>query len=198
MEEPQSKRFALAGTIQDYLSIGYLYLLILGIVSDSIYYGILGINILSYSTVLDVLLSPIVRLTSNLAFPIVIIIIPAISYALLKIVQKLNEKKTTQLSMPGFMSSNKNLTLGWIGFSAWLVFSAYMGYGLGGGFKIKGMLKNGDLTIDHRIHFHDQEPQEVKVIGNNSDYIFYILKDSKVVSISPIQENIRRIEKFEP
>jgi len=196
MEEPQSKPFALAGTIQDYLSIGYLYLLILGIVSDSIYYGILGINILSYSTVLDVLLSPIVRLTSNLKFPIIIILLPAASYLILKMIQKLKDRKAAGSVSSDSFSLNTKTYNAWILFSAWLVFSAYIGYGLGGGFKIKGMLETGDLTTDHRIHFHDQEAQEVKVIGNNSDYLFYILKDSNVVSISPIQENIRRIEKL--
>jgi len=48
--------------IQDYFSLGYVYLLILGIFKDVIYYGFLGINILEYASVADVLLSPIMYL----------------------------------------------------------------------------------------------------------------------------------------
>ncbi len=46
-------------SIQDYLSLGYLYLVVVGILFDAIFYGILGINIIHYSSILDVLLSPI-------------------------------------------------------------------------------------------------------------------------------------------
>jgi len=45
--------------IQDYLSIGYVFMLILGIFHETIYYKFLGVNILEYSSVLDVLISPI-------------------------------------------------------------------------------------------------------------------------------------------
>ena len=51
--------------LQDYLSFGYLYLLLLGIVSESIYYGLLGVSVLSYSDVLDVLLSPLTQLENE-------------------------------------------------------------------------------------------------------------------------------------
>ena len=61
-------------TIQEYLSLGYLYLLILGVISDAIYYQFLHINILHYTTVLDVLLSPIARITSHLLIPLIIVL----------------------------------------------------------------------------------------------------------------------------
>ncbi|NJK83951.1 MAG: hypothetical protein HC912_09240 [Saprospiraceae bacterium] len=82
-------------TVQDYLSIGYLYLLILGILSDSIYYGMLGINILSYSTILDVLLSPIVKLTDNILLAAAIMV-PTSFYLLLFYLQKQSTEKMKQ------------------------------------------------------------------------------------------------------
>ena len=51
--------------LQDYFYIGYLYLIILGIVSDAIFYGIFGVSYLNYTTILDALISPISLLTNN-------------------------------------------------------------------------------------------------------------------------------------
>ncbi len=45
--------------LQDYLSIGYLFILVLGVVQETIYYKFLGVNILDYSSILDVLIRPI-------------------------------------------------------------------------------------------------------------------------------------------
>ena len=42
-------------SIQDYLSLGYIYLVVAGILFDATFYGILGINIIHYSSILDVL-----------------------------------------------------------------------------------------------------------------------------------------------
>ena len=44
MSEHAKTDFLSAWGFQDYLSFGYLYLLLLGVVSDSIYYGMVGIN----------------------------------------------------------------------------------------------------------------------------------------------------------
>ena len=51
--------------LQDYFYIGYLYLIILGIVSDAIFYGVFGVSYLNYTTILDALISPISLLTNN-------------------------------------------------------------------------------------------------------------------------------------
>lgn len=51
--------------LQDYFYIGYLYLIILGIVSDAIFYGIFGVSYLNYTTILDALISSVSLLTNN-------------------------------------------------------------------------------------------------------------------------------------
>lgn len=51
--------------LQDYFYIGYLYLIILGVVSDAIFYGIFGVSYLNYTTILDALISPVSLLTNN-------------------------------------------------------------------------------------------------------------------------------------
>ena len=67
MEQKQSENKATnRRSIQDYLSLGYVYLVVVGIILDAIFYGILGINIIHYSSVLDVLLSPVAFFTDSI------------------------------------------------------------------------------------------------------------------------------------
>ena len=51
--------------IQNLLPIGYIYLVLMGILKESLLYYQLGINILKYSTIMDILISPIADLTAN-------------------------------------------------------------------------------------------------------------------------------------
>lgn len=187
-------------SVQDFLSFGYLYLLLLGIVSDSIYYGMAGVNIISYSSVLDVLLSPIVRLTDNLVFPIVIFLTPAVLYWWLKFMRRMEEKKKAKKKegndKPAGVAISLSSRTMWLFFTALVIFSAFIGYGLGGGHSIQQSLAAGDINPNHRITFQDGQKAEVKLVGNNSEYVFYIVKDSAVVTVSPIKVTIRGIEKL--
>jgi len=56
MNEKFSKAQSNSYTVQEYLSLGYRYLILLGIIGDVIYFKFLTINILSYSAVSDVLM----------------------------------------------------------------------------------------------------------------------------------------------
>ena len=195
--------FVYGQSLQDYLSLGYLYLLLLGVSSDSIYYGLIGVNILSYSSVLDVILSPVIYLTRNLVFPAVIFIIPMIMVLGLiwagKKHVKLREnpeyrakhdidKLDKEYSRPGLIK--KALLMG-----AFVIFSAYLGYGLGGGMKIKDQLETGNFKMTHTLTFSDGSQIPVRLIGHNSDYVFYVREGKKEVSVSPISGNVRMIEK---
>jgi hypothetical protein len=180
-------------SFSDFLSIGYLYLLVLGVVSDSIFYGILGINIMSYSSVLDVLLSPVVHLTSGLVFPVFIIIIPAASYFLLKWKKKSAERNVVAGKKPDIIATLPLLTL-WAGFSAWVILSAYIGLGLGGGNAVSKKLGASDFKPDRVIVFNDDTETPVKMVGNNSGYLFYIEKGKDFVTVSPVN-GVRKIQK---
>jgi hypothetical protein len=46
-------------SVQEYISLGYIFLVLLGIATDVIYYKYLNIDILTHSTILDVLISPV-------------------------------------------------------------------------------------------------------------------------------------------
>ena len=185
-------------SVSDYLALGYLYLLLLGIVSDSIFYGLLGINIISYSSVLDVLLSPIAKITSNLIIPVLVIILPLFSYFYLKILRRIQEKRSHKSNKPN--KPNKLLTMPlqtlWVFFTALIIFSAFIGYGFGGGSKIKERMQASDLRLLHRIIFVNQQGIDVELVGNNSGFVFYIEKGNSHVTASPILGNIQKIEQI--
>ena len=189
---------------QDYLSFGYLYLLLLGVVSDSIYYGMVGINIISYSTILDVLLSPIVRLTDNIVLPLVIIVLPVLGYFYTRLIMFLEKKKKEkQMLKDGYVEPKPNVfdklsmkTI-WFMFTCLIIFTTFMGYGVGGGSKQKERLASGNAKPDTELFYQDGRSEKVRVIGNNSEYIFYIQQNAKKVSVSPIKENIRLIRELE-
>jgi hypothetical protein len=71
--------------IQEALSLGYVYLLILGIIHNAIYYNMLGVNYLEYSSILDVLISPVSVITSSLKSSIAFVAIILLSFIYVKI-----------------------------------------------------------------------------------------------------------------
>ncbi len=192
-------------SMQDYLSLGYIYLLLLGIVSDSIYYGFLGISILEYSNVLDVLLSPLIYLTKGAAFPVVIFLIPVITFVVFTYLRKSHlksrgkpayqQKRDIEKLDRFFSSTNRMRTV--LIYSAIAIFSAYFGYGLGGGSKTKERLEEGDLRMDHQLIFNGGDTLDVHLIGHNSQYVFYVEEESRTVSVSPIEGNVKRIVKLD-
>ncbi|MEZ0128638.1 hypothetical protein AB9T88_02065, partial [Flavobacterium sp. LBUM151] len=90
--------------IQKLLPLGYLFLVIMGILKESFFYYQLGINILKYSTIMDILISPIAEFTSNPIILVAILLLfvshyylPSVllKYSNVKFVQKAFELKST-------------------------------------------------------------------------------------------------------
>ena len=184
-------------SIQDYLSLGYLYLLALGIIREVIYYKFLDVNILSYSNVLDVILSPLVYISKNSVVIITLIIFAIIIHFL----NKYMSKKKYNAAIEAGETETKLLTKmevfqGSLILFAFLVFSFFLGTGVGSGNKHAGKLESGDFKNSHEITFMDKEKIHAKVIGSNSQYIFYVLENEKQVSISPIPGNVKKITKL--
>jgi len=191
----------LKGSIQEYIYLSYLYLLILGTLSYSMFYAFLGINIIKYSTVLDILLSPIVILTENIKIPLFmggyIVLIILFIWWLQKRAKKQLRKDITEEKELKLKKKNASLQfakvlvpiIGTLGF--------YIGYALGGGYKTNNKIKKGDFEVNKVIEFADGKMQKVKLIELNSQYIFYVLENEKKVSISPISGNIKTIHHIE-
>lgn len=179
-------------TVIEYLPLGYLYLLILGIASDSIYYGLIGIDIMNYSDLQDVLLSPVIHLTDNPIMPVVVILLPLISYFYMKLIQVLNAKKSG-IKKPTFLDS-MSLSHQWIAILSIMLFFLFIGLSVGKGISINKNIASGEFNYNRKITFQNDQVLDVKLLGNTSAYLFYITKDHSEISIVPISGNIKKME----
>lgn len=173
--------------VSEILPLGYLYLLILGILAESVYYGLLGINFLSYASILDVLLGPIAILTDNLILLGLLIVVGLIFYFLMKrSFEKLKKTNPEKVTL--------GLTGSWLFVMSIMILSAFVGYGLGGGMKNRESIANNDIQHNVTVHFLDGEKREVRKLGNTGTFLFYIEKGQKTIRVAPISNNIKEIE----
>lgn len=176
--------------LSEILPLGYLYILILGILAESLYYGLIGINFLSYASILDVLLGPIAILTDKPILLILLIVVGSVFYYLMIVKGKKSSNKSD--------SESKGVTV----YAAYgivmsvMVLFAFVGYGLGKGMKERSNIGVNKIKHDVTLHFLNGEKKEVRKLGNTSTFIFHIQKDQKSISISPISNNIQEIEQM--
>lgn len=200
-EQPNSSDTHKYG-LQEYLSLGYIYLILLGIVGDVIYYKFFDINILDYVTLSDVLMAPINTLVSDLRILAIVVLAIVVVYLLyfkglpwlhfkakekgwyqkvVKDVDKLDAK----------IHELKNSNVVWA--IAYFLFCMFVGVNMGSGGKIKKRIDQGDFKASHQLTFSDNTIKQVKVIGQNTVYLFYVLEKQKDIHILLISGNIKEI-----
>lgn len=187
--------------IQTLLPFGYLYLVILGIIKETAFFYQLDINILKYSSIMDILISPIATLTSN-PFVFIIITIILVSSIYLpsflfkhdhkKWVQKIFELKKTKSESTDDEIKNYHLFIS-IKFLAVFLLSIYLGYGVGEGYTTSKRIKNNKLKYDYKLNYATGESEIVSILETNSVYYFYVEKGKQCVKIAPIG-GIKNIE----
>jgi hypothetical protein len=189
--------------LQDYFYIGYLYLIILGIVSDAIFYGIFSVSYLNYTTILDALISPISLLINNWKISIFLALMFWLMhmyfskwmfkfYAYLRVkkwyrkiynIEKWDKKyaalKERKNNLPGLM------------FMFFLLFVS-MRTGMGIGTKQK--INTEEIIPNYTLVFKDNSRLDVKKIGQNSAYFFYFIPGEKVITATPISDNLKQIK----
>lgn len=187
--------------IQGVLSIGYVYLILLGILNETLYYNQIDINILNYSSVLDVLISPIATLTSKITKLIVFIVILFLAFTIPATLAKKKDtnwfKKTFKIDAT--LSENEvksSLFKLFIVLFAIGLFGLFLGAGSKKGEIISEKIENNKLDYDDKIKFINGEVLKVEIVGINSTYIFYLEKENKKVQISPISGIIKGIEEI--
>ncbi|WP_299681853.1 hypothetical protein [uncultured Tenacibaculum sp.] len=190
--------------VQDYMSIGYVFLLILGVINQTIFYGFLNINIFEYTSVLDVLLSPVAILTDRWIIFVTAVILLIVMVGYFELMKKFyarlakkekyqQGKKKEQIDK---ILSNLNRKYSIIPFLLFALACMYLGLGFGTGQKTKDRINNFDYTYSNEIVFDDGEKKKVKIIGKNSLYIFYVTKEDTHVNIAPIDGNIKLIKEI--
>lgn len=192
----ESDKGFLAGLppLSELLPIGYLYLLILGIASQSIFYGFQGINYLAYSDVLDVLISPIAVLTGNLLLFIVMSAIVVLSYPYLLVIRKIAVRKKPEALTKGLLA--QPLAVAWLQVAGATLLFAYLGMGFGAGMAVQERLSQADPRLDHRIVFSDGVVEDVELIGKNASYLFFVRLGESTVTVAPVSDNVRTITRI--
>ena len=182
-------------SLQDYLSIGYLFLIVCGLVKDIIYYNFLDINIIKYSSVIDILLSPIAFVATNKVGPFFILLLMPLVYWVNSNMLKIHEfwkrkgwysKKTDIVKLDKLYSKPASGD-GFLILLAILIFSFFLGSSIGRGPKILEKIKDKTQEADHRIVFSDNETVMVRILGQNSQFIFYVQPKSDKVIIAPLK-----------
>ena len=186
--------------IQGFLSVGYIYLIVMGILNETLYYSQIGIDILDYSSILDVLISPISRLTSSISRLIIFIIIVFFAFKLPNILAKYRDKNWFKKLIKFEIELTKDeikssLLKTFLFIIATGLFGFYVGSGIGKGFRMSEKIENGEIEFNDQIKFISGDVSEVEIVGTNSMYLFYLEKDNKSVQITPISGIIKSIEK---
>ena len=189
--------------LQDYFYIGYLYLIILGIVSDAIVYGIFGVSYLNYTTILDALISPISLLTNNWKISLFLALMFWLMYLyftnwMFKLYAYLRVRKWYQKiyniekwdKKYELLRKKKNLFPGLM----FIFFLLFISMRTGMGFGMKQKYTNKEIIPNYTLIFKDNSKLDVRKIGQNSAYFFYFIPGEKVITATPIADNLKQIK----
>ena len=189
--------------LQRIVSYGYIYLVILGIIKEALFYYPLDINILKYSSIMDILVSPIADMTT---YPLIILFFIALGIGLVffrkylsnhptaKFTTKyLSIKENEELSTQKFNQRADNHVLG-IFFVTLICF--FLGFGIGGGNKTAQKMKEGSFNFKkygNKVKYNSGESKLVYIIDHNSSYYFFIEEGKKNITVVPVS-SIESIE----
>lgn len=188
--------------IQNLLPFGYLFLVVLGIIKESVFFHQIGINILKYSSIMDVLISPIATLTLDPIIFMVFVIIFICCFLFLPIIlYKLRSKKWVEKAFdldntkpePSEKELKSQFTIGAIKIFALMLLSFFLGFGIGLGGKTARNIKNNKLDYTYKLNYNTGESEDIYMVGSNSLYYFYVAKGNPAVKISPVG-SIKSIE----
>jgi len=184
----------LTENLQKIIPFGYLFLVILGIIKESVFYNLLGINILKFSNIMDILISPIADLTSH---PIILVSFLSFITILYFVVFLLssNHKKEWVRKLIGSKKSLSDLTEDEVKTKFGNIFiimlaigliSFFLGIGIGNGINVSKKISSGKLKYDFLLTYNSNETKEIYLISSNSANYFYMVKGNNNVQITPI------------
>lgn len=205
LDEKDAKKPSINWSVQDFLSLGYLYLLLVGIVGDSIYYSYLGVNILSYSTIIDVILSPVSTMIEVPMLGVMLLCIPLVFGGMIMLQKRahLNNRDKPEYRAKHDIEkldksfSNKGIRTGLIIATMMAIFSGFIGFGWGGGNKMKERMEAGEFESNTIVQFIGGESKRVRLIGHNSEYLFFVEEGKRKLSIAPIPGNVNSIREMD-
>lgn len=180
--------------IQGLLPLGYLYLIILGLLKESILFYQLGINILKYSSITDILISPIADMASSPILIIIVISVIVLFFLFQTVLFKNSHKNWSKKLLGSYKidadSDKQELKKKLIPVFAILValelLALFIGLGIGEGININKRIDTQNLKYNYKITSSSGEPTEIYMIDINSSYYFYVTKGDTCIKIAPV------------
>ena len=190
--------------IQELLSLGYLFLIALGILHNAIAFYYIDINYMEYTSVLDVLISPIAIFTESYRYLIGIPLLFVFLFIIIFFQRKYykwvlrkqrykTDKQREKIEKALDASKSQGFKLVMI---CMLFVGFYIGVGLGKGAKLSKKIEGEDFKLNTHIEFQNQNEEEVYMFHKNTLYAFYIKPNDDKVYIAPIDGNIKQIIKL--
>jgi len=169
------------------------------------FYGIFGVSYLNYTTILDALISPVSLLTNNWKISLFLLLMFWLMYLyftkwMFLFYKKLRTKKwyAKVYNIEKWdkryeeLEKKKNIIPGMM-FVFFLLFVS-MRTGMGIGMKYK--YTNKEIVPDHTLIFKDNSKLDIRKIGQNSAYFFYFIPGEKVLTATPIADNLKQIKRL--
>ncbi|PIF46968.1 hypothetical protein CLU96_4014 [Chryseobacterium sp. 52] len=180
--------------IQGLLPLGYLYLIILGLLKETILFTQLQINILKYSSITDILLSPISDMISNPILIIIVLSVVLLFFSLQLILIKNSHKNWAQKFLKPYIFNQdiekrqlrKAMIPAFALLAGFELLALFVGLGIGEGMKIKKRLDNQDLKYNYILTSTSEKDSTIYLIDINSTYYFYVKKGEKQIKIAPV------------
>ncbi|GEN72249.1 MULTISPECIES: hypothetical protein [Chryseobacterium] len=180
--------------IQGLLPLGYLYLIILGLLKESILFYQLDVNILKYSSITDILISPLADMTSSPILIIVVISVILFFFIIQTIIFRNSHTNWGKKLLGSYKIDSevdkKGLRKAMIPIFGLLVaielLALFVGLGIGQGNIIKKRIESQDLKYNYKITSGSGAPADIYLIDINSTYYFYVSKGNKNIIIAPV------------
>lgn len=174
------------------LPLAYLFLIVLGILKESLFYLQVGINIMNYSSIVDVIMSPISELTSSGKILISSIVLSYLPFFFMSILKKNSHKKWTynftgEKNMEQYSEDEKaeKYTLLTFAYLASIYVGYFIGYGFMNGQKISEKIEKNKIHFEDTINLNSNAIKKCHILGSNSQY-FFVLNTNKEVEIIPL------------
>lgn len=180
--------------IQSLLPLGYIYLIILGLLKETILFYPLGVNILKYSSITDILISPISDMISNPILIFIVLSVVLLFFLFQTLLIRHRHKNWVQQLLKNYRMNpeldkrelTKALIPAFVMLAGFELLALFVGLGIGQGQKIKKRMDSQTLKQNYILTTGSGEASPIYLIDINSIYYFYVKKDEKQVKIAPI------------
>lgn len=170
-----------------YLPLAYLFLVILGILKESLFYFHLNVSIMNYTSIVDVIMSPIAELTSNISVIIGCFSYILLTYIFITFVKKNNDKKwnykfTGDKNMSEYTESVKNekYVILFINYLAFGFIGYFIAFGYMNGKKVADSMANNTLQYEDQLYMNSGVEKKCHILGLNSQYYFIVNKTNQI------------------